>query len=38
MAGALLGRAEQMQAERRQIRARENRAGLHGGSKKRTVI
>lgn len=38
MAGALLGRAEQMQAERRVANLRESRAGLHGGSKKRTVI
>ncbi|MGV8954714.1 MAG: hypothetical protein ACOH2M_26690 [Cypionkella sp.] len=38
MAGALLGRAEQMQATRRATQSREGRAGLLGGSKKRTVI
>lgn len=38
MAGALLGRAEQMQAARLVSLARESRAGLHGGSEKRTVI
>ena len=38
MAGALLGQAEHMRIEREQEALRVSRAGLHGGSTKRTVI